>query len=393
MNTHRLLVAAAVASMFGCIPAHAQLGGLLEKVLPQVVRGAASEVAPSPVPEATETPRGGKSRSLSGSGTAAAGANAPALTGDLPPDRQCNRPQERFNVMEKVVEYGGTEAALRLEKLIKSDYKYDDLTPQDRAMLKFLAQTTVWVPVEVETKLANVFDKLQSRGEGANEEQEMTREKIAARLNRLKASLTDFPVDIRLTVNSGLSDGAWAKFGGVIQIAPTFAETMMTHVQGGDLVLAHELSHIYKRHPVKKMQFELLASREGWELGKRVLGRAMRGTQIDPLADATFVVTTLPKLVNFVRSMQLTFSREQELEADACAIIWLRAAGENPVPAWDQFVTQFASKDAAKTSYGASHPATPEREANFKTKLGEKPASPGAKPVKRPAKAAPGEKG
>src|SRR6185295_14965201 len=108
------------------------------------------------------------------------------------------------------------------------------LTPQDRTMLRFLAQTTVWVPVEVETKLSSAFDKMQSKGAAKNEDAEMTREQIEPRLNRLKSSVPDFPVAIRLVVNDELRDGAWAKFGGVIQFKPNFADAMKQHTLGGD---------------------------------------------------------------------------------------------------------------------------------------------------------------
>ena len=292
----------------------------------------------------------------------------PRQAGDMIADRQCSKPEERFNVMEKAAEYGGTEATLRLERLVKSDYKYDALTPDDRKMLQYLATTTIWVPVELETKLAGAFDAMSSKDAKEQQTELLARRRdaVEARLNRLKGAVSDFPTAIRVVVTDQLSDGAAAKFGGVIVIAQSFTESMSEHVEGGDLVLAHELSHTYKRHPIKKLQFELLSSREGWDLGKKVLGRAIRGATFNPIEDGVFLVRTVPQLVSFVRSVQLVYSQEQELEADACAVLWLRATGDDPAKAWSEFVKNFASADS---DYAKTHPATTLRAANFNTKI------------------------
>ncbi|HEX6363660.1 MAG TPA: M48 family metalloprotease [Albitalea sp.] len=378
MNTPTVvLAAAAAAGVLLAAPAHAQFGGLIDKLIPGATNAASAVLGggttrPADAPARDDV---GAGATASARAASAGASGKTAVVGDLPPDRQCKRPQEKFNVVEKAVEYGGQEAAMRLETIVKSNYRYADLTPQDRAMLKYLAQTTVWVPVEAERLLAGAYEKVRSVRSGpANEGDELMRQRIAERLEVLKAPLSDFPVAIRLVIDPDLADGAWARFGGVIQIAPSFAETMAEHPMGGDLVLAHELSHVYKRHPLKKLQFELLSSQEGWELGQKVLQRAMRGMASDPIGDGVFLATTMPRLITFVRSLQLKFSREQELEADACAVNWLRAAKEDPVRAWDQFAAKFTST----SSYGGTHPPTAERASNYKAKLslGSEPDAP-----------------
>lgn len=367
--------------------AHAQLGNLLDKIVPGAGKASA--------PVAAESPKAGAATGTAPMKSApmADGAQPVApLKGikvDLPPDRQCNQPQERFNIGEKLVEYGGTEATLRMERLIKSDYKYSDLTPQDRQMLQYVARTTIWVPVEVENALGSAFDMVSSRtGESLTEADELRKQDVQKRLDLLLGAVSDFPGSVKLVYDPKLADGAAAKFGGVILLSKRFLEAMAEKPAGADFVLAHELSHVYKRHAIKQMQFTMLSTDEGWDLGKKLLSRGLRGTQTNVIQDGLFMMTTTPKLVDFVRKLQLKFGSEQELEADACSVVWLRAKSIDPSPAWDEFETAFAVANATPTAYGTTHPPTAERKANVKTKVGGKGQGP-AKADKAPAKTPP----
>lgn len=113
---------------------HAQLGDLLNRIVPGAGQ-ASAPVAPAPAKPGAAT-AGAPMKSAAMADGSQPVAALKGIKADLPPDRQCNQPQERFNIAEKLVEYGGTEASLRLDRLIKSDYKYSDLTPEDRQMLK-----------------------------------------------------------------------------------------------------------------------------------------------------------------------------------------------------------------------------------------------------------------
>lgn len=364
-----------LTSLLAAASSHAQFGDLLNRILP----GAGQASGPA----AIEPPKGGGATAGISSGSAALAEGSQGVTPlngakvELPPDRQCNRPQERFNIAEKLVEYGGTEATLRLERLIKSDYKYSDLTPQDRQMLQYIARTTIWLPVELESTLGTAYDMVSSStGESMTEADELRRQDVQKRLDLLLGAVSDFPGSVKLVYDPKLADGAAAKFGGVILLSKRFLETMAEKPAGADFVLAHELSHVYKRHAIKHMQFTMISTDEGWDLGKKLLARGMRGTQTNLIQDGLFMVTTTPKLIEFVRGLQLKFGAEQELEADACSVVWLRARSIDPAPAWDEFETAFAVANATPTSYGTSHPPTAARKANVKAKVGGTPAGP-----------------
>jgi Zn-dependent protease with chaperone function len=381
-------------ALFGAAaPGHAQLGDFLNRVLPGV--GQPSAPGGNNAPAGGGTPAGTPSKSAAMVDGAQGVAPLKGVKVDLPPDRQCNRPQERFNIAEKLVEYGGTEATLRLDRLIKSDYKYSDLTPQDRQMLQYIARTTIWIPVEVESALGTAFDMVSSTtGESLTEAEELRKEDVQKRLNLLLGAVTDFPGSVKLVYDPQLADGAAAKFGGVILLSRRFLEAMAEKPAGADFVLAHELSHVYKRHAIKQMQFTMISTDEGWDLGKKLLARGASGASTNVIQDAFFTMTTLPKLVEFVRGLQLKFGSEQELEADACSVVWLRARDIDPAPAWDEFETAFAVANAAPTTYGTTHPPTAARKANVKAKVGggARPKPPPGKADKAPGKATPAKK-
>lgn len=354
-------------SLYLVPPAQAQLLELLKTLAPT-----AAGIPTKPAEPAASAPINALSTLNAGSPTAA--ARKAQIEVELAPDRQCKKPQEKFNIAEKLMEYGGSEATLRLERLIASDFKYDDISKEDREMLRYLAQTTVWVPVELESRLGSAFDLANSRGGDAlTPVEEEAFKDVQGQLGKFRALTTDFPADPKLRMNPELADGAFAKFGGLIQISRTMLQTMSERPAGADLLLAHELAHVYKRHAVKRMQFELLSSRDGWELAKKVLQRANRGASFDPIRDGLFAVTVVPQLIAFVRHLQLNFSSEQELEADACAAHWLKAAGQNPTLAWNEFRDGMAVSAGNEQGYARSHPPTSEREANFVTKISAKP--------------------
>lgn len=356
-----LLLALGLGLMAAAPPSQAQLMDLLKNLAPTsagVVKQ--SEAAASAGPPDAAPVQGKK---------------AAEIEAELAPDRQCNRPQEKFNIAEKLVEFGGAEAALRLQRLVESDYKYDDIKPEDRKLLRYLAQTTVWVPVWLESKLGAAFDLVGARQGELTPIEEQTFAEVRQRAGKFYALTTDFPGEINLSLNPELADGAFAKFGGRVQISRNMLQLMDDKRLGADFVLAHEMAHVYKRHEIKRMQFQLISSRDGWELGKKVLQRAQRGPSFEPLRDGLFMLSTVPQLISFVQSMQLRFSSEQELEADACAARWLKASSEDPSKAWVEFREAFAQGSGEQT-YGQTHPPTSEREANFIRRVESKPGTP-----------------
>lgn len=368
---------AAVLLACAALPCAAQLPELPFK-LPSFLQGAASAPAqnePSPPPAAAKPQLAPKS-ALERAGTGQSAVKAsPAALSDLKPDIDCSRPQEGFDVVAKVVEYGGENARRRLDRLVATDFRYDDLTPEDRAMLKYVAYTTVWVPPALESKIGSVYSALAA-GPG-DESYSPSARRSQERIVLLKQQVADFPGEIKLLVRKDMPSGAAAQAGGLISIAQGFVSDLEAQPSARDLILAHELSHVYKRHSLKEIQYQLVSTSAGFSIAKRLLGRSMQGGGGNMLVEALGSVQLGFELVSFVRGLQIRFSRDQELEADACAAVWMKRAQMDTNDAWKAFETVAASPGQAG-SYFEQHPSSAERRARFvaATKRQGAPAAP-----------------
>ncbi len=289
---------------------------------------------------------------------------------EMAPDLNCSRPREKFNIAEKLTEYGGTAATLRLQRLLASGQDYGTLKPEDKQLLRYMAQTSIWVPPEVEVKLATVFQEAGNlfgrRVEPLTELQTLALEDVQKRMQRLRAVVSEYPAEIRLDVDKQLADGAFARFGGLIQISERFLNGLGDAGPGADFLLAHEISHVYKRHALKQVQFQLISSSEGWKLARQVLSGLSGaplggGGTLEQLGNQLTTLSTVPALIEFTRSVQTRYGKEQEFEADACATVWLKAAGTDPVQAW----TQYQAALGASAQYSEEHPSTEDRQQRF----------------------------
>ena len=315
---------------------------------------------------------------------------------ELLPDRTCTRPLEKFDITAKAVEYAGTEAQLRLKRFTDSDFKFTDLTPADRKFLNYLAVTTIWVPLTIETYAARVYDMVTGKKVTLLPMQRTAKEEAEARLKVFRDKVAGFPGDVRFEVNGKVSDGVYAELGALVTTSPGFLGLMEANGAARDLLLSHELSHVYKRHRLKQLQTRLVTASAGFDLAKKLIELAYGQSSTNPVASIAFIATSGPALIEFVRQADLNFSKEQELEADACAAVWLQRANVDRCAAWRGFA-KIAPKDGA---YALTHPATAEREANYFRKLDGVACSGSTAPAvenrgrapNRAASAAPGER-
>lgn len=303
----------------------------------------------------------------------------PKALAELLPDKTCGRPQENFDVMQKALFYGGTVAQLRLQRLIASNFAYSDLTEQDHALLKYLAYTTVWIPVSIEGKIGSLYSALAMNT--ASGSKSGAAQRVTQRLELFKSQVKDFPGRAELVVLKELKAGAFARPGGLITVSLPFASLLDSDEGAMNLVVAHELSHLYKRHSMKNLQFKLISTSAGFTIAQKLLSGFGVGSSSNPLQEIAFVATTFSQLSNFVNNANLQFDKNQELEADACAVAWMVGAKVDPSASLRAF-SRLASAHP-DDEYFPSHPTTKEREANFACKLNpsltcNKGAEPGA---------------
>ena len=380
-------------------PAACPAQGFL-KGLQDLGNAAARAMGASSQPAGASAPSGGTilpAASNAPPATAAQAVTAPlekltpsnAALAELRPDKQCTAVVENFDILQKAYDYAGTAAQLRLQTLIASNFAQSDLSPSDKQMLEYLAYTTVWIPTGVEEKIGKAWSAVafkgsdQSEHSGRSERKALARQ--AARLEEMRAAFEGFPGNAVLVVDRDQTDGAYSRVGGIITLSQRFVSIMDDRDGVRDVLLAHELSHQYKRHALKALQYQLINSAQGWNISKKLIGATLAqsakgngnsvegiGGVVDTVKMAFEAITLSKDVIDFVKANQTQYSVTQELEADACALRLLEKFSVDRRAAWVAFADVLTGPDASPT-YQSVHPSPQERTDNITLMLGGTP--------------------
>lgn len=133
---------------------------------------------------------------------------------------------------------------------------------------------------------------------------------------------------------------AFALPGGVVFVTRRLLLTCADDLDGLAFVLGHEMGHVVRRHAIERVMAQSFV---GGVLGRLPLGGGLVRSQVAAL------LGTL---------LRQGYSREQELDADACGVELARAAGFDPAGAKRVLIRLGAGGDADPllASYFASHP-------------------------------------
>lgn len=296
--------------------------------------------------------------------------------GSLVPDKQCKRADESMNVWEQVSTYGGKHAELRMQRILSSNFQYTDLTQQDKDMLRYLAYTTVWVPESLENAVGSLYTTMTRSGGGNMSPLEQGQlDRLKEQVKTFKSVMSGYSSDVAVLVDSSGPLGASASVGGFVRISPEFLNMLDEKDAVRRLVVAHELSHLYKRHTIKEMQYQLITSAAGFDLGKKLMSRSVPATSKSPmdfLKGALDSVTAAKDLLAFLRTTQIRFQQNQEFEADACAVEWMKRSNENPSDLWVAFGEMQKDPSPDNEAYVATHPSYDDRRKNIELATGIK---------------------
>ena len=257
-------------------------------------------------------------------------------TDSVTPDLYCTVPQEEFDYAEVLRKRFGTEAVLRLEQLMRSDFTRAELTPQQKKMLDVLALETLWIPAGLESLLGDLLFRQEKEGlksvpqEGARAKYWTTSAELYAPLLNVAPKM---PFDTRLAILYQGRPNALA--GGRIFVDQ---ETVRMTVESDAaaqrsklaFIYAHELAHVFKRHKAKRIQQLLIETDEGLKIVRELVtgldpsGKMARMAWIRQVFDK---MTTGKRMIELLGTEHAQFSRAQEHEADACATGLMIAAG------------------------------------------------------------------
>lgn len=251
---------------------------------------------------------------------------------------------------------GNASVMLRLGAVLGAAYAANDLTDgkyqsqldQLKPALKQLSMNVLWLPVEAESMLGEVFFKVNGytsatpTGKGQRA--------VAAEIQQAFSEMQDYagkelqsPFKYRLSfVKDGASDRSMHMLPGGHLIVPMAVVNMLQNESNpahrAELIrfmLAHEISHALRRHNTKMAQVNLV---DGLLVADKL--RVMlkdRTGQMSMLANPSnlgrlfeFSTETLGTMVGSVCSTRRWFNeleRNQELEADVCGAKLLHEVG------------------------------------------------------------------
>lgn len=171
----------------------------------------------------------------------------------------------------------------------------------------------------------------------------------------VQSGLAATPEAFEVTLLNSAAANAFAIPGGYIYVTRQLAGLLNSEAELA-AVLAHEVGHVAARHSARRQttaQRNQLLGILGQVLSTVVLGDSALGQLGRELS------TSVPQLAT------LSYSREQELEADALAIAYLRDAGYDPTALADALQSlaaqnaldaQIQGRDAQMPEWASTHP-------------------------------------
>lgn len=420
---HRLLALAVTLACASCgtdqgmkisaAPDSGGTGTATPTAAPPATRTTPTTAMPNAQGPAAAAPRTGLAPQAGNAASNAAVAAMIKLAPNIRPDAQCKVPDETYDFTGVITARYGPEGALRLKKLLDTDFKESSISPKDKQLLNTLAREMLWIPASVEEQIGKLMftfsSDLKTMPRDSNEE---VWNGTAQLMSRLLSAAPTTPFDTRLVLVESGDPGSLA--GGLVLLDADTVKSVFDDPRNAgrpklNFILAHELAHIYKRHRAKRIQQLLVDSQAGLKLTRLIFKNIQQGKADLSATTVIQMATLFPEIIDLVRKNNAKYEQDQELEADGCATaLMLRAAIDDPLAGFrayrqDQRSQNKLGGEAGHWTPYVSHPPNDAREKNIQqraaaltaqavkeqavTRAAPAPAAPAARPA-RPAQAA-----
>lgn len=376
---HRLLALAVILACAGCgtdqgmkVGAAPDTGGTGTPTPTSAAPPAAPRNTPGP---ASAVPRTGLVPQAGNANSNAAAAAMIKLAPNIRPDAQCQVPDETYDFTGVITARYGPEGALRLKKLLDTDFKESSISPKDKQLLNTLAREMLWIPASVEEQIGNLMftfsSDLKTMPRDSNEE---FWNGTAQLMSRLLSAAPKTPFDTRLVLVESGDPGSLA--GGLVLLDADTVKSVFDDPRNAgrpklNFILAHELAHIYKRHRAKRIQQLLVDSQSGLKLTRLIFKNVQQGKADLSATTVIQMATLFPEIIDLVRKNNAKYEQDQELEADGCATaLMLRAAIDDPLAGFRAYRQDQRNQNKLGGEVGhwtpyVSHPPNDAREKNI----------------------------
>jgi len=217
---------------------------------------------------------------------------------------------------------------------------------------RLTAKRTNWMPLSVEQRYGKLVHErrleqspevISRRVKGRKARQYKKADAILAEL--LEQIPEEYPYEFKLFLTDDADANAEAVPGGYLYLSTGALDKGVTH-----LVLGHEIAHVTKRHTTRELQARLIDSVATVDDIKELMADK------DPDSEAML------KRVAALSGRFLNYSRQQELQADACAI---SLAGGLPnldiTMELDRYIGQISATQSQQDLRTSQHPGYPQR--------------------------------
>ncbi|MFA7082913.1 MAG: M48 family metalloprotease [Arcobacteraceae bacterium] len=305
------------------------------------------------------------------SGVSALGMDGDASTIEV--DKECKNLFESYDVNVEglfvtLATYGVSNSSKIVGFLNKGNSGSETLNQDDiKKLANNLSKNYLWIPLEVEELYAAQIyeDRLKSgdvvlRTSKNKKYKDMYKklDTFLAQYNTyLKENNLSYPYDIKLHILSTSKKAESLPYGYIFISEDYIANGMY------ETILAHELSHVSKRHPTKEIQFRLVSTYENiTDLTKMI--KDMQSSSADKTALAALMT---PEMIQ--KSFEM-YAQEQELEADSCGLKTIHAFIPNKKEKHTKnFITNIESSahyDKKEEDNFKNHPEKEARISNLK---------------------------
>lgn len=217
---------------------------------------------------------------------------------------------------------------------------------------RLTAKRTNWMPLAVEQRYGNLIHqrRLEQAPEVISRRVKGRKAKLYRRADALLAKLLEqipeeHPYEFTLFLTSNADANAEAIPGGYLYLSTGALDKGVA-----ELILGHEITHVTKRHTTRELQARLIDSLSTVDDIKDLI------TDRDPKPE------TIIKHAAALKGRFLNYSRQQELQADACTI---RLASRLPefdiAQGVERYISQISSTQEQKQLNSSEHPGYPER--------------------------------
>ncbi len=273
-------------------------------------------------------------------------------------DYVCEDMVDEFSIsggLLNIFKSGATSVGGWVEGVLGSDQGGDAQSAKsdlDRIVeeARIAAKRTNWMPLSIEKMYGEQLHKRRltqapsvimrkKRGPVARKY-----EQADAVLAKLLAEIPEeHEYDFKLFLTSDADVNAEALPGGYLYVSTGTLEQGLT-----ELVLGHELSHVTKRHTTRELQARLIDSVSTVDDLKALMKER-------DLSDVTNRVKTL-------EARFLHYSRQQELQADACAVRLASGLRSfNLAQAINNLIRRIGGAESVEKQASSSHPSYPDR--------------------------------